>query len=529
MICSSRLPTEPLDQLPIGPQVRRWATATVRELLPLLPRGGERPGRRLLALFIDGLGEDLLTRGAHDGTLPFLGALRDSRRTRLSPAFSGMPSTTTAFQAGLFYGLDHPDIPAFGWWDRKARRIVQMNRPADARAIEGRISASHKGLMEGGSSYLSILRGGASDRLNTAGAGEILAREALPLPALQDLPALASIHLQTTMALAARLALETGGFLWEMLRFIGWSRSRRHEANFLLNHLLVGTLLKEVSQGQAILDLVGGVPRVFLNLHDFDEASHRRGPEAARKVLLGIDRTIERLYALAAASPNPPDVWVFSDHGQIPSVPMEKRFGCSLKEWLRGAGDGTGPLPRLPDDLAPRLGAVPGDGPSGEPEVVDGGNYAHIYLGGDEPRDGSEIVEGHQTLLRRLFACPAVGLVALRHGEGALAFGPGGRIIDPDEPHTVPGAVSPLAVRALLDDLVHSPSAGDLVVYGAWLDGGCVAFSWEFSSHGGPSLKEIETFVIHPVALPFELPPIRHGADLHRIFDPLYGDGSHGP
>lgn len=498
----------------------------MRELLPLVPR--RRPsGRRLLALFIDGLGADTLEKGARDGSLPFLGALRDSRQTRLTRAFSGMPSTTTAFQAGLFYGLHHPDIPAFGWWDRGAHRPIQMNRPADAKAIEARVSACGPGLMEGGTSYLSILRGGAADRLNTAGAAEVLSGGHLPLPSLPDLPALASIHFQTLVALAARLALETGGFLWEMLRFVSWSGSRRHEGNFLLNHLLVGTLLGEVSRGQAILDLVGGVPRIFLNLHDFDEFSHRRGPDAAEAILSRLDRTVETLFALAAASPDPPDVWIFSDHGQIPAVPMEKRYGLTLQEWLLGAGDGAAPPPSLPERLLSILGGSQGDVP-GEPLVVEAGNYAHVYLGESGPLPAREIVSHHGTTLARLLCCPAVGLLAMRHEGVAVAFTRDGRPVDPQRESTVPPGVSPRAVSALLDDLANSPSAGDVVAYGTWLDGGCVAFSWEFSSHGGPSLAETETFVIHPADLPFELPPIGHGADLHRILHPLYGDRSPG-
>lgn len=512
-----------LDDLPLRPQTRRWAIATVRELLPLVPRRRPAGGRRMLAIFVDGLGARILARAARDGSMPFLSALRDGRCTVASQTFSGMPSTTTAFQAGLFYGLPHPDIPAFNWFDRKSGRMLEMNKPADALRVEARVEAeAGPGLMEGGTSYLSILRGGACDRFNTSGVAEILENRRPPAPNPAQLRAMAAIHAQTALAMAVRLAAETGGFLWEMARFVKWSGASRHEANFLLNHLLVGTLVKEVAQGQAILDLVAGVPRVFLNLHDFDEVSHRRGPEAAEEILLRIDRSIEALYAIAAAVPDPPDVWVFSDHGQIAAVPFEKRYGWKLAEWLRGAGDGAGAPPKLGARVASTLGVSAGDEPGPLPTVVDAGNYAHVYFDGKEPWTGEEIARRRGTVLARLLSCPGVGMVAMRTRDGAVVFA-GDRRVDPKDPATVPPAVSPRAVEAILEEMVSSPSAGDLVAWGQWFEGGCVAFSWEWSSHGGPSKEETETFVVHPRDVPIDPGHVAHGADLHAIFRTLYG------
>ncbi|WP_373048944.1 alkaline phosphatase family protein [Vulgatibacter sp.] len=515
-----------LDALPLRPVVRRWAEATVRELTPVVKRVPSTGQRRLLAIFVDGLGAKLLEKAARDGTMPFLARLRDSRAMRETRTFSGMPSTTTAYQAGLFYGLRHPDVPAFNWLDRKSREQRMMFKPQHAAQEEARIRAlAGDGLMKGGASYLSILRGGAADHLNTVGAAAVLGREELPNLDREELPALLQIHGQTAFALAARLAMETGPFLWDMRRFVREKASSRHEFMFLLNHLLVGTLVKEVAQGQAIVDLVRGVPRVFLNFHDFDEVSHRRGPDLAmEQVLRGIDHSVEAMFAIAAAVDDPVDVYVFSDHGQIEAVPFEREYGMTFADWIRGLGDGGKAPPELPRSVEVAVGASAGP-PAFEPDlqIVDCGDYAQIYFEDGPPLDASAIVERHARTFARILTCPGVGLALVRHAGAALAFDPGGRLVDPEDPATVPKGCSPRGVAAALEELASSEAAGDVLVYGSWREGGCVSLSWEWSSHGGPSFDETENFLLHPVGIPFDAARISHAADLHHAFRSLYG------
>ncbi|HEY0839022.1 MAG TPA: hypothetical protein VGD74_02440, partial [Vulgatibacter sp.] len=94
-------------RLSIRPEVRRWARSLARTLVPMVPRA-PASGRRLLVIFIDGVGGTALRRAESAGLLRFLPTLRDGPTHVENRCFSGMPSTTTAFQAGLFYGLQHP-------------------------------------------------------------------------------------------------------------------------------------------------------------------------------------------------------------------------------------------------------------------------------------------------------------------------------------------------------------------------------------------------------------------------------------
>jgi hypothetical protein len=467
-------------------------------------------------LFLDGVGGNALARAEAAGRIRFLPALRDGPAYRLTPAFSGMPSTTAAFQAGLFFGVRHPDIPAFSWMDRTRGKRVRMNAPKDSEMVEERlVRTAGPGLMNGGHSYVSILRGGADNRLNSVGLAHFLAPPER-LPPAADMPGLAIVQLRS-MGLAGLHALAAvGGFLWDTVPAGRWMGTRRHEWRYLLNWLGVATLGQELSMGQLLLDLLRGVPRMFLCLHDYDERSHRRGPaDADLYAMPRLDLATEMIFALAEAAPDPPDVWVITDHGQIPSIPCEKLLGCTIADWL-----GHAEARELPPGLR-RIFGEPGplDGPP--PEVVDCGDYAHVYLQKGPALQASQIVRDHAHVLGRALACPAVGLVAMRHDGGAVAV-IGDRIVDPKRPETVPKGASPHAVAALLEELAHSPSAGDLVLYGTWIDDACVAFSWELSSHGGPSPEETTTFVIHPANVPEELLRAKHGADLFHLLSHLY-------
>jgi len=477
--------------------------------------------RRLLLIFLDGVGGHALRRAERAGHLRFLPTLRDGPTHVESSAFSGMPSTTTAFQAGLFFGAKHPDVPSFSWFDRKLGRKLQMNGPSDALLVEERLQdAAGPGLLAGGTSYVSILAGGSGNVLTTAGLGrarrDLRERVAQARSPVAGWRADALVKGQILASLLFRLATESADFVGTMARFRRWFGSSRHELMFLINHLGVGTLATELGKGGAILDLMRGVPRTFVCLHEYDEFSHRRGTDDALRVLAQIDRSVEALLAIAAEVPDPPDVWILTDHGQIPAVPFERIFGRTLASWLSD-----GPAPALPPAVE-RLAGTPGPRrPHEPPVVIDCGNYAHVYLGGDRAWDAAEIARLRADVLARALDCPGVGLVAMRSlRHGPIAFAGAGQI-DPSRPGTIPKGATREGVAALLAELGRSPSAGDLLLCGSWFDDACVAFSWELSSHGGPSPEETGTFVLHPVGT--DPGRVAHGADLNVTLSALYG------
>src|SRR4051812_27301692 len=94
-----------------------WA---VRNLgLPASSGMAEEPG--LLLIQIDGLAYSQLERAMHRGFMPFLRRLRRRDTYGLHHFYPGLPSTTPAVQAELYYGV-RAGVPAFTFYDRAKKK-----------------------------------------------------------------------------------------------------------------------------------------------------------------------------------------------------------------------------------------------------------------------------------------------------------------------------------------------------------------------------------------------------------------------
>src|SRR5262245_23369223 len=103
----------------------------------------DEPG--LVMIQVDGLGEGVLRRALREGRMPFLRRLVERDGHRIHSLYSGLPSSTPAVQAELFYGV-RSAVPAWRYRDPELHRLLTMGEPSAAAAIEERLSASHEGL-----------------------------------------------------------------------------------------------------------------------------------------------------------------------------------------------------------------------------------------------------------------------------------------------------------------------------------------------------------------------------------------------
>src|SRR5947209_5494739 len=78
--------------------------------------------------------------------------------------FARVPSATRASQAGLLHGTNE-GIPAFRRYDKSSGRLFVANRPADAAAIEARLSDGRGLLAAGGVSMSNTFTGDAPTTL----------------------------------------------------------------------------------------------------------------------------------------------------------------------------------------------------------------------------------------------------------------------------------------------------------------------------------------------------------------------------
>src|SRR5204863_519759 len=77
-----------------------------------------------------------------------------------TPFFCSLPSSTAAFQAGLFYG-HIPDIPAWKYYDKRLRQLIYFPSPGAASLVESRESDGCTGIMKDGTCYGAVFSGDA--------------------------------------------------------------------------------------------------------------------------------------------------------------------------------------------------------------------------------------------------------------------------------------------------------------------------------------------------------------------------------
>jgi hypothetical protein len=536
----------------LKPLLRRATT-----LMPPNPNG-----RRFCILHLDGLSRGTLVQAIEHGQMPFLARLLRGGSYRLSDCWSGAPASTPAFQAGLLYGIRDPDIPGFLWYDRARHQEVRMDRSADASRIESGLSGRGEALMRDGTTSFSIFAGGADvNALSMAGWSSDRVQL---VPSGHDhwhLAAASVAHSLTAARVLGRLVSEGGAAIADFFRWSASVGRIQHEPTFLLHRVGLAIGAREAATWGTVLDLVRGVPALYVCFSDYDEIAHRRAPDNGVSLasLVGIDWALARIFAAGAAVAELNyDFYVLSDHGQVDTRPFEEVTGLSLLDYMALAVPADEGPPRVPEDVVRDIarfrkvdratGALPSSlqhrakeamleaaraiafarGDSewlrvlDEVVCIDAGDISHIYFGREpRPLEAGEIEKRYGRILKVLTGCPAIGIIAARGGRSGVAWYRGQRVdlADPAQTRELALGYGGLLVGEFLTKMVRIPSAGDLIVYGNGLpDGSNVAFAWEFGSHAGVGRDEVETFVIHPAHVAFDFSHVHHGADLHDFF-----------
>src|SRR5262249_47338044 len=103
-----------------------------------------------------------LERALAAGRMRYLRRLVTREHHTLHPLYAGVPSTTAAAQAELFYGIPSA-VPAFGVQHADLGRMVRMYEPEVASPVDSDLPAKAPGLLEGGSAFSDLLSGGAKE------------------------------------------------------------------------------------------------------------------------------------------------------------------------------------------------------------------------------------------------------------------------------------------------------------------------------------------------------------------------------
>jgi endonuclease/exonuclease/phosphatase family metal-dependent hydrolase len=510
-------------------QMRRWLSRSEWSLRLLrLPKVEADHKRGLVLIQVDGLAKAQFEKALKRGRMPFLARLIRREGYHLHDVYSGIPSTTAAAQAELFYGIKGA-IPAFAYQEREQGRYVKLLLPECASRLEGEFSAKGEGLLQGGSAHGNMYSGGAEEAhwcASGLGAADIL-KNANPLGIL----AVLIWNFPSVARLVGLLFVEMIVAFYDAIRGAISRHEARQELLFIFSRVFVVVGLRELNAVQASMDVARGMPIVHVNFVGYDEQAHRRGPSSkfAHFSLLGIDNSIERIWKAAHRSfRRDYDVWIYSDHGQESVIPYAKENHRPLEDAVAevlGAHVASPTASRR----APRMSRSEHHGgtrmegylmrrsgttvsasepvPEGSPVVIAVGPYGHIYLP-EPPEPGKR-----DGMARRLVDKANIPMVLFPDGPGrAKVVTPEGQFELPRDAARVLGPLHPFPEECGRDLVIscHHPHSGDFVIAGWRPRGRPVSFVWENGAHGGPGYHETHAFGLFPVNAP--LP--RHGTYL---------------
>ena len=540
------------------------------------------PGQRgLVMLEIDGLSYHHLDKAITEGRLPTLKRLMEHEGFRISRVDCGIPSQTSACQAGIMFG-DNDDIPAFRWYDKEKQKLYVSG--SDAAELNRRY-ASGNGLMRGGSSINNMLDGDARKSILTLadlfeGGSEEKKRRAEDIYLLMLNP----YFLTRTIVF----------FLVDVVREVweGWQQ-KRQDVQPRLNRLAHGypfmraattVFMRDIAANLTTLDIIRGAPSIYVTWPGYDEVAHHSGPwtSDAFKSLATYDQVIARIHrTIREKAPRPYDLIILSDHGQSFGATFAQRYGLSLKEFIeqqlpqgitvaQSMGGDTGVTSltaasgelaniqesgvggfggralarrgqKLLDQGARRQEELAGDPSHDQPAQVTAygsGNLAQVYFD-LYPRKVklSELNAAYPGIVAALVQHEGVGMVCGYDDDGVpVALGKDGtrnlhtgkvtgddplRPYAPEDPHAHGHAT--LETRAWqVRRVMDFPHAGDLMVISTvYPDGTVAALEELIGNHGGLGGEQTDAFLFHPPDL--VVPPTRNATDVFRILNDRRG------
>jgi hypothetical protein len=247
-------------------------------LLGLSTSEGTAASAGLLLIQIDGLSHHQLQHAIERGEMPFLKKLMGREQYRLHQLYSGLPASTPAVQAELFYGV-RTAVPAFSFRDSESGGKVRMFEPAAAARVESKLESLGVPLLKNGSAYSNIFTGGAAEAhfcASELGWGDVL-RAANPLVIVTMIIANAYSALRTLALLVVEFFLA----LADCINGLIDGQNLLKELKFVPTRVAISIGLRELITIGAKIDTTRGLPIVHVNYLGYDEQSHRRGPSSA--------------------------------------------------------------------------------------------------------------------------------------------------------------------------------------------------------------------------------------------------------
>jgi hypothetical protein len=519
--------------------------------------------RGLILIQIDGLSHPRLRRALAENRLPFLKRQIRKGNFRLHRFSSEIPTSTPAFQGGLFYG-DNDNIPGFQFYDKREKYYYRMGHSDCAYRIEK--SFKNPGLLRGGSVFSSVFTGEAEAALFVF--STLLAPQRWRFVfRVWDILVLSFLNILVGAKIVGLIALELFLAVYDSLRWFIQRGEWRRELEFIALRVALTIVTRELITLGAVIDIYRRVPIIYVNFLGYDEHAHQRGPDSrvALWTLKGIDRCIARIYKASLYSERNYDVYVLSDHGQSPVQPFELVAGETLAEFLQShvqqllvenpvlKDSKMAQLSMTLEGLQriakwmPRLFRYPirayvrrtqkklvklSENQNLEALldvlVVSSGPVAFIYWNNyPDPLPIESIEEMYPGLVARLLQHDGIAMISARLANGdVVIYGRHGKAVVGEVTLRSDGILPcdrfPHRRRILrqIRRVTLFSRAGDLCIWGGGAPVGNVSYSYEFGGHSGWTPDETDSFIIAPGHVEFDFSLLTRHPQFYDYFLP---------
>ncbi len=504
-------------------------------------KAGPAPG--FVGIQIDGLSHPHLLQAMARGYLPNL-ERHLKRGHRLRGYRSGLPSTTPAAQASIFYGRN-PGIPAFRWFEKDTGHLLSCNDLDHVQYFRRKLFEGKTGLLSGGSSYANILDGDAEHSVFTVSS-----------PKPQTLfGRFGGLRLLLLILLhPLRICRMLGATVMEYFtdRYDRWvfRKSRPwgvSEGLFPIIRIFCNVILRELQTFGVIADIYAGIPRIYTTYSGYDELAHHFGPESipALKNLQYTDKRIGEIMRMLRYAPGARyELIILSDHGQTPGIPFNSRFGATLGTTIgaflrenQEAAVSSGPLaftgihleylkkeieerPKswrrrtynlIKNALQKKIRQLVPETINIDPEggivITYSSSLAHLYITGENRRLTWQEIESVQPLLIPFLSRhKGIGFVMARgegeeicffHSRGRFCAVPEGEISLQDT-HFLQTYGDPEEILPEIIRFASGENCGDLILFGAYDGKRVICFDDQVGGHGSVGGEQLFPFIMLP-------------------------------
>lgn len=522
----------------------------------------EKKEKRFIILHIDGLSYFALRRALSFRFMPFISTLLHSETHKIARYDCGLPATTPAFMAGIMYG-DNREIPGFRWYDKEKKEFYIMKSLNDTSRIEKELS-KNEGILKGGTSYCTLFTGGARESVFAVSKLYELNRyiKVNLLTAFLLILFNITVVLRMILSMFIELFVELKEYIVQIIR----KEIKRSETPFIPIRLITNVLLREISTILAEVDIYRGVDSIYIDYVGYDELAHHRGPFSISSLLTlySIDRDIKKLFKAIKKSGNKYEVYILSDHGQVPTIPFDKVSGQTFEDYLVKEMIETkivhtkGYVEYLKEQrllsFANYLMSIRQSMPKGFGYLADlligriqkrikesipdidvsdinqifllpTSDIAHLYFNRFEKRLLSEEIDEYFPKIKKIILHHGyIAAISYLSKDGViLETAEGKALIVDGKIKVISGSVQSflsLIYRGMESDierLVKMKNAGDIVLFSGRFRGRVLNFQQELGGHGGLYPEEQSAFIIFPKDKKFNFYRIGNSMQLYKF------------